>query len=84
MGTFTQWAENPIPCVFYYTVIHIADAYSEPCKKSKTDCFEKTVNGYYPLTNFVKLSFLDVWQNSDYASGASSWFLFSKETWESF
>ena len=68
--------ENCILCVFY-TVTPITEAYSELCKTIKTDYFAKIVNGSHLLFIFVKRSFLDVWQGSDYPSGTISWSLFS-------
>ena len=40
----------------------MSEAYSEPCQICKMECFVKIANG------FAKLSILDVWQGSEYAS----------------
>ena len=44
------------------------EAYSEPCKTCKMECFAKIVNGFQSLIIFAKCSNLDVWQGSEYAS----------------
>ena len=41
------------------------------CQTSKMESFPKLVNGFHPLTVFVKQSILDVWKGSEYASEAN-------------
>ena len=48
-----------------------SEAYSEPCQTSKMEVFAKIVNGFSFLTIFLKLSILDVWQDSEFASEAT-------------
>ena len=50
--------------------INNPEAYSEPGQTSKIECFGKIVNGYLKAVNHfrIKLSMLDVWQGSEYAS----------------
>ena len=44
------------------------EVHSEPCHTSKIELFAKIVDGFQPLTFFVKSSIFDVWQGSKYAS----------------
>ena len=48
-----------------------SEANSEPCQTSKTKLFAKTVNGFSPLTIFVKRSILDVRLGFEYPSAES-------------
>ena len=41
--------------------------------------FEKVVEGFQPLTIFGKRSILDVWQGSEYASDAETYFGLGKK-----
>ena len=45
----------------------IPEVYSEASQTSKIKLFVKIVNGFQPLTIFVKSSILNVWQASEYA-----------------
>ena len=58
----------PESSVLHYKKISTLETYSEPCQISKMQCFAKIVDGFYPLTIFLKHSFLDVWQGFEYAS----------------
>ena len=49
-----------IPCVQRENVWHTAKAYLEPSQTSKIELFVEMVNGFEPLTIFVKSSILDV------------------------
>ena len=40
----------------------------EPCSTPKMEDFAKIVNGWKPITSFVKYSILDVWQGPEYNS----------------
>ena len=40
----------------------LAEAYSDICQTSTMELFENALNGFWPLTIFVKSSILDVWQ----------------------
>ena len=46
----------------------MSEAYSEPCRTSKTERFAQIVNGFQWLTVFAKRSILDAWQVSEYVS----------------
>ena len=50
-------------------VTRFADAYSEPSQISKMKLFAKIVSGIKLLTDFPKISILDVWLGFEYVSG---------------
>ena len=58
---------------------YYSDAYSEHCLTSKMECFEKIIEGFEPLTIFAKRSNLNVWQGSEYASAADTYFALGKK-----
>ena len=41
--------------------------------------FEKIIEGFEPLTILAKRSILNVWQRSEYASAADSYFVLGKK-----
>ena len=45
---------------FLRVMIYFSEAYSKTCHTSKMDLFEKTANGFQPITIFTKSSILDV------------------------
>ena len=61
----TSWVSLLEP---WQSNLHNLEAYSEPCQIFKMECFVKIVNGYKPLTFFVKHFILDTCQVSEYAS----------------
>ena len=65
-----EWKEKSL--IFFiktlFTSNVFAEAYSESCQTSKMEIFVKIVKGLKPLIAFAKNSFLDVPQDSDYAS----------------
>ena len=46
-------------------MVSTTQAYSEPCQKSKMECFAKKVNDFEPLIILAKRFILDVWQGSE-------------------
>ena len=56
----------------------ISETYLEPCQTSKMGLFEKIVDGWKPLTLFVKSSILDLSQDSKHASEHSEAFELTK------
>ena len=44
------------------------EVYSEPCKTSDVELFDKLINKEKPLIFFPKSFGLDIWQDSEYAS----------------
>ena len=56
----------------------MSEEYSEPCQRSKMECFLKLVNAKKLLTYFAKCFTLNVLQGSKYSSGCLNLFIFLK------
>ena len=58
---------------------YYSEAYSEHCKTSKMERLEKIIEDFEPLTFFAKRSILNVWQGSEYAPAADTYFGLGKK-----